>query len=133
MTSHEAHSRFDYRRAPEHDEPTSLIHPVAVIGAGPVGLATAIDLAQQGVRAVLLDKDGIVSTGSHAICFAKCTLGIFDRLGCGERMVAKGVSWNVGKVFLQDELLYSSICSLKRGMHGRRSSICSSTTSKPFS
>ena len=37
--------------------------------------------------------------GSRAICFSKRTLEIFDRLGCGERMVAKGVGWNVGKVF----------------------------------
>ncbi len=67
MTSHDTHSRFAYRRAPEHDEPASPIHPVAVIGAGPVRLATAINLAQQGVRTVLLDKDDIVSTGSRAI------------------------------------------------------------------
>jgi 3-(3-hydroxy-phenyl)propionate hydroxylase len=78
-----------------------------VIGAGPVGLATAIDLAQHGVRTVLIDNDDTVSTGSRAICFAKRTLEIFDRLGCGEKMIEKGVSWNVGKVFLQDELIYT--------------------------
>jgi 3-(3-hydroxy-phenyl)propionate hydroxylase len=48
-----------------------------------------------------------LSSGSRAICFAKRTLEIFDRLGCGDPMVAKGVSWNVGKVFLQNELLYA--------------------------
>ncbi len=63
--------------------------------------ALAIDLAQRGVPVVLLDNDDTLSTGSRAICFAKRTLEIFDRLGCGDRMVAKGVSWNVGKVFFQ--------------------------------
>jgi 3-(3-hydroxy-phenyl)propionate hydroxylase len=83
------------------------LHPVIIVGAGPVGLATAIDLAQQGVRVVVLDDDNKLSIGSRAICFAKRTLEIFDRLGCGDRMVEKGVSWNVGKVFFQDDHVYT--------------------------
>ncbi|MBY0239576.1 MAG: FAD-dependent oxidoreductase [Burkholderiaceae bacterium] len=81
-------------------------HSVVVVGAGPVGLATAIDLAQQGVRVLLLDDDNKLSAGSRAICFAKRTLEIFDRLRCGERMLDKGVSWHVGRVFLQDQPVY---------------------------
>src|SRR6516164_445724 len=81
--------------------------PVPIVGAGPIGLSLAIDLAQRGVHVVLLDNDCTLSTGSRAICFAKRTLEIFDRLGCGEPMVDKGVSWKVGKVFLKNELVYS--------------------------
>jgi len=99
--------RFDYERTADHDAQTPALYPVVVIGAGPVGLAAAIDLAQQGVRTVLVDNDDTLSSGSRAICFAKRTLEIFDRLGCGNQMVEKGVSWNVGKVFLQDELIYT--------------------------
>ncbi|PMS17039.1 FAD-dependent oxidoreductase [Trinickia dabaoshanensis] len=99
--------RFDYVRAAEHDAPAQPVHPVVVVGAGPIGLSAAIDLAQQGVSVVLVDNDDTLSTGSRAICFAKRTLEIFDRLGCGDRMVEKGVSWNVGKVFFQDELIYT--------------------------
>ncbi|NUX98841.1 FAD-dependent oxidoreductase [Paraburkholderia youngii] len=99
--------RFEYLRAADHDAKSQVIHPVVVVGAGPVGLAAAIDLAQQGVKTVLVDNDDTLSSGSRAICFAKRTLEIFDRLGCGDRMVEKGVSWNVGKVFLQDELIYT--------------------------
>ena len=80
--------------------------PVAVVGAGPVGLTLAIDLAQRGVPAVLLDPDPALSTGSRAICFAKRTLEIFDRLGCGESIAMKGVSWNVGRVFFGDAEVY---------------------------
>jgi 3-(3-hydroxy-phenyl)propionate hydroxylase len=64
---------FDYRRSSDQDAPSPL-HPVVVIGAGPVGLATAIDLAQQGTPVVLLDDDHTLSSGSRAICFAKRTL-----------------------------------------------------------
>ena len=98
---------FDYAPHADQRADPPARHPVVVVGAGPVGLALAIDLAQREIPVVLLDNDCTLSTGSRAICFAKRTLDIFDRLGCGERMVAKGVSWNVGKVFFRDALIYS--------------------------
>jgi 3-(3-hydroxy-phenyl)propionate hydroxylase len=94
---------FEYAPGPG----PGIRHPVVVVGAGPVGLSTAIDLAQQGVPVVLLDDDNKLSAGSRAICFAKRTLEIFDRLQCGQRMAAKGVSWNVGRIFNRDEEVYS--------------------------
>ncbi len=96
-----------YRRTPDQDATMPVRHGVVVVGAGPVGLSVALDLAGQGVRVLLLDEDDRLSSGSRAICFAKRTLEIFDRLGCGDAMVAKGVGWNRGKVFLRDELLYA--------------------------
>ncbi len=98
---------FPYARSPDQDAPQPVRHPVVIVGAGPVGLAAAIDLAQQGIRVVLLDDDDRLSNGSRAICFAKRTLEIFDRLGCGERMVGQGVTWNTGKVFFREEPVYS--------------------------
>ena len=77
------HLVLDYVRSPDQDAREAVRHPVIVVGAGPVGLAAAIDLAQQGVPVVLLDDDDRLSNGSRAICFAKRTLEIFDRLGCG--------------------------------------------------
>jgi len=97
---------FEYARSPDQDATTPARHPVVVVGAGPVGLALAIDLAQRQVPVVLLDNDNTLATGSRAICFAKRTLEIFDRLGCGDAMVAKGVSWSVGRVFLGDQQVY---------------------------
>ncbi|KRC18404.1 FAD-dependent oxidoreductase [Acidovorax sp. Root217] len=97
---------FAYRRSPDQDAPAPVQHPVVVVGAGPVGLSLAIDLAQRGQRVVVLDNDCKLSSGSRAICFAKRTLEIWDRLGVGQRMVDKGVSWNVGKVFFHDAPLY---------------------------
>ncbi len=80
--------------------------PVVVVGAGPIGLAAAIDLAQHDVPVVVLDDDNTVSVGSRAICYAKRALEILDRLGCGERIVQKGVGWNTGRVFFRDEPVY---------------------------
>ena len=98
--------RFDYARHADQDAVEPARHPVVIVGAGPVGLSLAIDLAQRGTRVVLLDNENTLSTGSRAICFAKRTLEIFDRLGCGQRMVDKGVAWNIGKVFFRDAQIY---------------------------
>jgi 3-(3-hydroxy-phenyl)propionate hydroxylase len=97
---------FAYRRSADQDAAEPARHPVVVVGAGPVGLTLAIDLAQRGQRVLLLDNDHRLSTGSRAICFAKRTLEIWDRLGVGDAMCAKGVGWNVGKVYFGDRLLY---------------------------
>jgi 3-(3-hydroxy-phenyl)propionate hydroxylase len=98
---------FGYERSADQDASRAVHHPVVVVGAGPVGLSVAIDLAQQSEKVVLLDDDDRLSNGSRAICFAKRTLEIFDRLGCGQPMIDKGVIWNVGKVFFRDEPIYS--------------------------
>lgn len=106
-----------YERSPDQGTPEAVHHPVVIVGAGPIGLAAAIDFAQQGVRVVLLDDDDRLSTGSRAICFSKRTLEISDRLGIGERLVDKGVTWNAGKVFLRDAMLYSFDLLPERGHH----------------
>ena len=98
------HLKFDYARPADFSQ--AAVHPIVIVGAGPVGLATAIDLARQGLPVVLLDDDDCLSVGSRALCFAKRTLEIFDRLGCGDRVTDKGVSWHVGKVFFKDKPVY---------------------------
>lgn len=97
---------FNYERSVDQDATTPVRHAVVIVGAGPVGLSLAIDLAQRGQKVIVLDDDFRLSTGSRAICFAKRTLEIFDTLGIGDRAIQKGVSWNVGKVFHRDELVY---------------------------
>ena len=96
---------YPYARCADQDAAAPARHVVAVIGAGPVGLALAIDLAMKGVEVVVLDDNTKVSFGSRAICFSKRTLEICDRLGVGG-LVEKGVVWNLGKVFFGDRKVY---------------------------
>ncbi|MCE8007593.1 FAD-dependent oxidoreductase [Aestuariivita sp.] len=102
---------YDYAPYPYVAPPglngTEPRHPVVIVGAGPIGLAMAIDLAQRGIKSVVLDDNNVVSVGSRAICWAKRTLEIFDRLGVGERMLDKGVTWKVGRQFHGERQVYS--------------------------
>ena len=91
--------KFDYVRPPELAEGRDRHYPVIVVGAGPVGLTAAIDLAHQGQPVLLLDDDDTVSIGSRGVCYAKRTLEVLDRIGCDNRFVDKGVSWDVGRTF----------------------------------
>lgn len=107
MLSTYQYPKFDYRQPPEIAENRDGHYPVVIVGAGPVGLAAAIDLAIQGKPVLLLDNDDTVSIGSRGVCYAKRALEVLDRLGCGEEMVQKGVSWNVGRTFFREEEVFN--------------------------
>lgn len=100
--------QFGYHRHPDQDRDAgdAARHSVVVVGAGPVGLSLAIDLAQRGQSVVLLDDADRIGEGSRAICFSKRSLEYWDRLGIGQRMVDKGVVWSVGKIFHGASQLY---------------------------
>ena len=72
---------------------------VVIVGAGPVGLAMALDLGRRGHAVTVLTRLDFIAHCSKAICFSKRSLDILDRLGVGDAPLAKGVTWNVGKVF----------------------------------
>ncbi|MEO9468717.1 FAD-dependent oxidoreductase [Parasphingorhabdus sp.] len=75
---------------------------ILIVGGGPVGLTLALDLGRRGRKVTLINQLDFISAGSKAICFAKRTLDIWSRLGVADRMIDKGVIWNVGKVFCGD-------------------------------
>lgn len=102
---------YDYRPFP-YCRPAGLDqkerrHKVVIVGAGPIGLAAAIELAMYGVASVVLDDNNVVSVGSRAICWSKRSLEILDRLGVGAACIAKGVTWKVGRTFHGDTEIYN--------------------------
>lgn len=84
-------------------------YPLVIIGAGLAGLALACDLAERGVRAVVLDDDntvGVRGASSRGIVYAQKTLEIMDRFGIYERIRAKGAIWSVGKTLAGHDVIY---------------------------
>lgn len=99
--------KFAYRTPPELSGAASKRYPVVIVGAGPVGLAAALDCSVHGIPAIVLDDDDTVSTGSRGLAYAKRTLEILDRCGVGEAVVGKGVTWNVGRTFFGEGEIFN--------------------------
>ena len=101
-----SYAEFPYVQSAAQRSGVVQRHPLVIIGAGPVGLSLALDCAARGLACVVLDDNNSVSIGSRAVCYAKRTLEVWDRLGVAAPLVEQGVNWQVGKVFFRDELAY---------------------------
>lgn len=101
---------FDYQpypfvRPPELDGKVHA-HDVAIIGAGPVGLAVAVALAAQGVRSVVLEAGNTESSGSRALCISRRSMEILSNLGVADRFEASALPWTSGQSFYRGEVIY---------------------------
>lgn len=98
---------YDYVQSQDQkNSPAIKRHPVVVIGAGLIGLTAALDCAMRGIAVIVMDDNNTVSIGSRAVCYAKRPLEIWDRLGVADKMIEKGISWKLGKVFFKEDLAY---------------------------
>ena len=80
--------------------------PVVIAGAGPIGLVTALALAQHGVRSVVLEAERQVSEGSRAIAFTRRSMEILQQVGVADRITANGLPWNCGNSFYRGQRVF---------------------------
>ena len=64
---------------------------VIVVGAGPVGLVTALLLAEEGIPVTVLESDSTLSDDLRASTFHPPTLDMLDSLGLTERLLEQGL------------------------------------------
>ncbi|MFE6059725.1 FAD-dependent oxidoreductase [Streptomyces sp. NPDC056431] len=91
---------------------TASHEPVAVVGAGPVGLTAALVLARTGVRVTLLESRESLATESRASTFHPSTLDLLDELGVAAALRRQGrtvdrVQWRDLDGVVHAELDYS--------------------------
>ena len=102
---------FDY---PQFESPVPAeltaagdpIHEVIVVGAGPVGLATALDLARRGVKVVVLEAETTIGIGSRAGSLSRRSVEYLASLGIGDEMLAEGMVYNAGWTYFRDKEIF---------------------------
>ena len=83
--------------------------PVAVVGAGPVGLTLALRLAALGIETIVLEANGrLRGEGSKALCMQRETLESWSRLGFGEEVAQRGVAWTLGRTYYRGTELFQT-------------------------
>src|ERR1700693_15228 len=96
-------------RHPSEMDGAQTAQPVVVVGAGPIGLATALDLARFGVPVTILEEDLQLSQGSRAIVLTRRSLEILQQLGVEKPFLDKGLSWSHGRSFFRGREIYKMI------------------------
>ena len=71
---------------------------VLVVGAGPVGLTMAAELARYGIRTRVIDKSAQRTDKSKALVVWSRTLELMDRMGCSGAFVDAGLKVTAGNV-----------------------------------
>jgi 2-polyprenyl-6-methoxyphenol hydroxylase-like FAD-dependent oxidoreductase len=75
---------------------------VLIVGAGPVGMSAALELARYGVASVVLEQRATLRPdGSRAIVLARHTLETFARFGCTE-IFDRGVRLEGSRTYYRD-------------------------------
>src|SRR6187431_1958267 len=101
---------FDYpqfaaRRVPELDGATAR-HPVLIVGAGPIGMTAALVLARYGIRSVLIERKDTFNDGSRAICIARPSMHILERIGTVAPFTKKALGWRFGRSYYRGEQIF---------------------------
>jgi 2-polyprenyl-6-methoxyphenol hydroxylase-like FAD-dependent oxidoreductase len=63
---------------------------VLVVGAGPVGLWTALLLAESGIEVILIDREIHTTARSYACALHPATLQMFDQFGLAQSVIERG-------------------------------------------
>ena len=83
--------------------------PIVVIGAGPIGMTAALDLARLGVRCLVLEQELQVSHGSRATALARRSMEILQQAGVADRFAAKGLPWSEGRTYFRGREVFHMV------------------------
>lgn len=79
---------------------------VVIVGAGPAGMVTALELARHGVASVVLAADLQFSQGSRAIVFTRRSMEILQQVGVAHRITENGLPWHCGNSIYRGQKVF---------------------------
>lgn len=101
---------YDYQIYPFQTPPElrseTRRYPVVIVGAGPIGLVAALELARYGMSVVVISAEVQVSHGSRAIVFTRRSMEILQQVGISERMLEKAYPWRSGNSIYRGQRVF---------------------------
>ena len=79
---------------------------VTIVGAGPIGMTTALLLAKQGVKVILLSSELQLSEGSRALVYTKRSMEILHAAGAAEKIMSKALPWTHGNSIYKGQVAF---------------------------
>ncbi|MFP4904146.1 FAD-dependent monooxygenase, partial [Paraburkholderia sp. BR14261] len=86
------------------------MQPVLIVGAGPIGLTTALGLAYYGIPFLLFEEDGSLSLDTKAGTLLTRTLEAFRRYGVADAVLERALRVEeIGEIERESNLSQSSV------------------------
>ncbi len=79
---------------------------LTIVGAGPIGMTTALLLAKQGVKVILLSSELQLSEGSRALVYTKRSMEILHAAGAAEKIMSKALPWTHGNSIYKGQVAF---------------------------
>lgn len=100
---------FDHQIYPyfhSHTDTHSDKKTVTVVGAGPIGMATAIMLAKYDVNVILFSAEQQLCEGSRALVYTKRSMEILNFADTAEAVMQKALSWTHGNSIYKGQTVF---------------------------
>lgn len=100
---------YNYEVYPHFHSPVDVVadeQVVTIVGAGPIGMSTALLLAKQGVKVILLSAELQLSEGSRALVYTKRSMEILQAAGAAERIMTKALPWTHGNSIYKGQVAF---------------------------
>ena len=83
-------------------------HEVLIVGAGPVGLTLACELAAQGISFRIIEKESVPHKESRAFAVHARTLELLNITGVAEKFISEGKILKDANIYYKDKLIFKN-------------------------
>ncbi len=99
--SYEVYPYFHTNKLDQSDSQT-----VTIVGAGPIGMTTALALAKYGIKVILMSAERQLSEGSRALVYTKRSMEILQFVGAADSIMGKALPWTHGNSIYKGQTVF---------------------------